>query len=237
MFRSILPLILLTTAVLVAQPKMDRPPEAQAEVPALTEFHEVIAQIWHTAWPAKDARMLASFLPEVEKGAAAVAKATLPAILHEKEAKWGEGIKQLKSVVEEYKAASKPLDEKRILDAAEKLHMQYEALVRIIRPALKELDEFHGSLYLLYHYALPEKDLQRIHVLVGELRTKMQKLQEAKLPDRLKEKSKAFEQARKDLGVSVDALHAAVPGGTIDTLRPLIESMHSRYEDLDKVFQ
>ncbi len=227
----------LAASVALAQPKTELPAEAKAEVPALNDFHEVIAQIWHTAWPAKDAKMLASFLPDVEKGAAAVAKAKLPAILHEKEAKWGEGIKKLKIVVEEYKAASKPLDEKRILDAAEKLHMHYEALVRIIRPAVKELDDFHGSLYLLYHYALPEKDLQRVHVLVGELKTKMQKLQEAKLPDRLKEKSKAFEQARKDLGVSVDALHAAVPGGTVDTLRPLIETMHSRYEDLDKVFQ
>lgn len=217
--------------------KHERPAEAKAEVQALTDFHEVIAQIWHTAWPNKDTDMLAKFLPEVEQGAAAVAEATLPAILHEREVKWREGVKRLQEIVAEYKAASSPIDKEKLLAAAEKLHMQYEVLVRTIRPALKEIDDFHGSLYLLYHYALPEKDLQRIHVLVEELKVKMEKLSAATLPARHKEKAAEFEKARTALAASVTALHKAVPGGTIETLTPLIEAMHSRYEDLDGVFQ
>lgn len=230
--------VLFATTAAFAQPvKHERPPEAKAEVQALTDFHEVIAQIWHTAWPNKDTEMLVKVLPEVEQGTDAVAKATLPAILHEREGKWREGVKRLQEIVAEYKAASSPVNKEQLLAAAEKLHMQYEVLVRTIRPALKEIDEFHGSLYLLYHYALPEKDLQRIHVLVEELKAKMDKLSAATLPARHKEKAAEFEKARTALAASVAALHKAVPGGTIETLTPLIEAMHSRYEDLDKVFQ
>jgi hypothetical protein len=86
-------------------------------------------------------------------------------------------------------------------------------------------------------HALPEKDVQRMHVLVEELKGKMEKLSAATLPARLKEKAAAFEKARTALGISVAALHKAVPGGTAESLKPLIEDMHSRYEDLDKVFQ
>lgn len=230
--------LLFAIPTVLAQPvKTERPAEAKAEVQALTDFHEVIAQIWHTAWPNKDTDMLAKVLPDVEKGADAVAKATLPAILHEREGKWREGVKRLQEIVVEYRSASSPIDKERLLAAAEKLHMQYEVLVRTIRPALKEIDEFHGSLYLLYHYALPEKDIQRIHVLVEELKAKTEKLSAATLPARHKAKAEQFEKARMALAASVAALDKAVPGGTIETLTPLIEDMHSRYEDLDKIFQ
>jgi hypothetical protein len=237
MKNSMWVLMLVLPAAFAQPAKTERPAEAKAEVQALTDYHEVIAQIWHTAWPNKDTDMLAKVLPDVEQGAEEVAKATLPAILHEREGKWREGVKRLQEIVAEYKAASSPFDKEKLLAAAEKLHMQYEVLVRTIRPALKEIDEFHASLYLLYHYALPEKDLQRLHVLVEELKAKMEKLSAATLPARHKEKAAAFEQARTALGLSVAALHTAVPGGTIATLTPLIEEMHSRYEDLDKVFQ
>ncbi|MCU0454436.1 MAG: hypothetical protein MUE68_12355 [Bacteroidetes bacterium] len=236
--RSLVFILLLVVSAASAQPAAkERPSEAKPEVQALMDFHDVIAQIWHTAWPNKDTDMLAKVLPEVEQGAEAVVKATLPAILHEREGKWRENVKRLQEVVAEYRAAASPVDKERLLAAAEKLHMQYEVLVRTIRPALKELDDFHGSLYLLYHYALPEKDLQRIHVLAEELKAKMEKLSAATLPARHKEKAAAFEKARTSLSTSVAALHKAVPGGTIATLTPLIEEMHGRYEDLDKVFQ
>ncbi len=220
-----------------AQTKTERPPEAKAEMPALTEFHEVIAQIWHTAWPDKNTKMLVDLLSEVEKGAASIAEAPLPGILHEREAKWGEGVKRLQSIVAEYKSATVPLDEKKLLSAAEQLHMQYEALVRIIRPALKELDTFHGTLYVLYHTALPEKSLAHTRELVKDLTIKMADLRSAKLSERQKDKSDAFEKARAALGESVDALAKAAPTGSMETLTPLIEGMHSRYEELDKVFQ
>ncbi len=230
-------MLLVVPATFAQTAKTDRPAEAKAEVQALTDFHEVIAQIWHTAWPNKDTDMLAKVLPEVEQGAEAVAKATLPAILHEREGKWRENVKRLQEIVVEYRAAASPVDKEKLLAAAERLHMQYEVLVRTIRPALKEIDDFHGSLYLLYHYALPEKDIQRIRLLVEELKTSMDKLSAAVLPARHKEKAAEFEKRRTALAAAVAALHKAVPNGTIETLTPLIEEMHSRYEDLDKVFQ
>lgn len=234
--RTLISLAVLCSLA-VAQPKTQPPAEALAEIPALNDFHEVIAQIWHTAWPEKNATMLVELLPEVEKGSEAVAKARLPAILHEREAAWRKGVTELQKTVADYQAATDPLSASALLAAAEKLHTQYERLVRTIRPALKEIDDFHRSLYLLYHHASPEKDVQRIHVLVGELQEKMAKLSAARLPARLQERSKEFEAARTALAASVEKLYAAVPGGTTESLKPLIEDMHGKYQDLDKVFQ
>jgi hypothetical protein len=203
----------------------------------LTKYHDVIYKIWHTAWPQKNAKMLVEFLPDVEQGANEVANAALPGILRDKNAPWAKGVKELLNAVADYRSATKPLNETKLLDAAEKLHMQYEKLVRVIRPALKEIEGFHSTLYVLYHYAMPEGKLEEVKTLVAELPAKMSALNAATLPERMKAKNDAFVKARTSLSVSVDALVAAAPKGTMKELKPLIDSMHAKYEALDKVFE
>ena len=129
-----------------------RPAEATAEVPALDSFHEVIFKIWHEAWPQKNAAMLRQLVPDVEKGIASVASAPLPGILRDRKAAWDEGVKKLQNAGSEYKVAAASNDNSKLLAAAEKLHGQFESLMRITRPAMKELDEFHAVLYMIYHH-------------------------------------------------------------------------------------
>jgi hypothetical protein len=212
------------------------PADAVAQVPALDSFHEVIAQIWHEAWPKKDAAMLQKLLPEVEKGIKAVAVAPLPGILREKKAAWEEGVKKLQNAGLEYKAAVAAKDDARLLAAAETLHGRFEGLMRAIRPALKELDDFHGTLYLLYHHYLPKYEIAKIKSSAAELKQKMAALNAAKLPERLKQKEAEFQAARTQLSKSVDSLEAEIKTNQKKTIQAAIETVHSNYQALDKIF-
>jgi hypothetical protein len=153
-----------------------KPADAVADVPELASFHEVIFKIWHEAWPNKDTNMLIDLQPSVEEGIAKVAQAQLPGILREKKPAWEEGIEKLKNAGAEYKAAAAADDSAKLLTAAEELHRRFEVLMRLTRPVLKELEDFHSSLYMLYHYYLPEYDIEKIRTSAEELKQKMQAL-------------------------------------------------------------
>ena len=162
-----------------------RPAETIASVPALDTFHEVIHKIWHEAWPKKDTATLQQLLPDVEKGIASVASAQLPGILMDKKAVWDEGVKKLQAAGADYKAAAAAKDDAKLLAAAEVLHSRFEFLMRAIRPPMKELDEFHAVLYMLYHYYVPKNDTANIRKSAAELQQRMEALNGAALPERL----------------------------------------------------
>lgn len=228
--RKVLLPVLLTLFTFLPAFGFQHESQAKAEVPALGDFHEVIYVIWHEAWPAKDHAKLRSLLPQIEKGAAAVASAPLPGILQHKQAAWNEGIQALEATVEEYRAAVKAENNDALMSAAEKLHSNYERLVRVTRPPMKELEDFHSSLYMLYHHYLPAYDLAKIKSSSAELKQKAALLQAARLPDRLSAKKDAFDKARQELAAAVTALEPAVQAGDKAKVKQAVENVHSRYE-------
>jgi hypothetical protein len=206
-------------------------------VPALKEFHTVIFKIWHTAWPKKDCDMLTALLPEIEQGIAAVANAELPGILREKKAAWRNGVEKLQAIVKEYEAAIEAKQKQSLLDAAENLHAQYEALVRVIRPPLRELDDFHAVLYMLYHYYVPKDSLEEVKVSVGQLQEKMAGLNKVILPPRFKGKEESFTVARNQLDKAVTELAAMVRSNEFGKIKAAVEATHTSYKALAKVFE
>ena len=213
-----------------------RPAETVASVPALDAFHEVIFKIWHEAWPKKDTAMLQNLLPDVEKGIASVAAAPLPGILRDKKDAWDEGVRKLQGAGAEYQAAAIAQDDAKLLAAAEVLHSRFEGLMRAIRPALKELDEFHAVLYMLYHHYLPKNDLENIRKSSAELLQKMAALNQAKLPERMSDKDHDFQVARGMLAQSVAALEAGIQSSDEKTISAAVEAVHTRYQSLEKIF-
>jgi organic radical activating enzyme len=179
-------------------------------------------------------KLLAELLPEIKQLGEPLLKAELPGILRDKKTLWKENTTKLKSVIDEYTKASSPVDSLKLLDAAEQLHMQYEKLVRIVRPAMKEMDEFHTALYSLYHYYLPEENKEKIASSIKELKMKMEALNKAKLSERMKKRETAFTDARTKLSKSVDALNSS---SDMKLVKKQIETMHSDYQSLEKVFE
>lgn len=233
--RLLIPLLLAAAAMSVPRPvgAEDAAPakeETKAQVPALDEFHQVIRTIWHDAWPNKDVKTLRELLPEVRDGAKAVVEAKLPGILREKQAAWDEGLKALQAAVAEYAGAATGADDKALLDAAERLHTKYESMVRIVRPALPELDAFHVVLYQLYHYDMPADDVAAMRATIARLQEPMAAIEKAKLPVWLKKSEKAFLEARGRLSESVERLAKASPTGDGKKLKTMIEQVHERYQ-------
>ncbi len=237
--RTLVPVVLLLALAspLTAQ---DHSAELSASVPALTKYHTVVFSLWHTAWPKKDTAMMARLLPNLEKGAAAVAAAPLPGILRDKKPAWDAGIGKLNAALAAYRNAVETRETEKLLTAAEDLHRQYEGLVRIVRPVLKELEAFHSVLYMLYHYYWPQGNLPKIRESAAALTEKMAGLDSASLPKRLEAKTGAFTTARTSLGRAVRNLQELVsraPGTpAAEDLRTAVTGLHNSYQALEKVF-
>ncbi|MCU0230153.1 MAG: hypothetical protein MUC67_02120 [Acidobacteria bacterium] len=210
--------------------------ETSWQVPELFAYHEVIATIWHEAWPAKDVAQLKALAPQVKSGADKVAAAKLPGILREKQAAWDQGVAALQKSVADYETAIAAGDDARLLAAAEALHAQFEKLVRTIRPVTKEIDAFHQALYPLYHHQLDPYDASAVTASAALLQERMAALAKAPLPERLAPKAAAYEQARAELGREVEAFAAAVATGDPAKSKAAAEVMHSAYVKLEAVF-
>ena len=232
-------LILLLAIFIGILPAQDpKSHEVSSDVPQLWEFHEVIYNIWHEAWPEKNTELLKELIPQIDSGYIKLSSTKLPAILHEKEAKWGEGIKSMGAIIDRYKAAAASNDKEALLKAAEDLHSQYEFLVRTIRPILKEMDLFHQGLYLLYHYYILEYDFNKITESVNGLVQQMEALNKADLPKKHQSKLEQFNQARAELSSSVSKLQQLVKDKAVkEIIIAAVETMHTNYQKLTAVFE
>ena len=218
-----------------AQPA--QPVATKAAVPALDAMHETIMPMWHDAWPNKDYKALAAMLPEIEKHLAAISKAELPGILRDKNSQWAAGVADLKKAGADYKAAVAGGKNEDLLKAAEALHMQYEKLVRVVTPVLPELEDFHGTLYVLYHSQMNPFALEKVAESVNALKVKMAALDKAMLPDRLKAKAEMFTAQRDRLAKALAAVSGTLAGKDESKIRDAIELMHAEYQKLEKVFE
>jgi len=206
-------------------------------VPELDEFHEVMYPIWHTAYPAKDYDALKKYVDEVNVKAKAVYSATLPGIQREKQLKWNEGVMQFQSAVEDYNKYAAADNNEGLLKAAENLHSKYEALVRIIRPVLKEMDDFHKTLYVVYHDYLPNKSYKKLGKVTDDLVKKAKAITTAKLPARLESKGDTFRLAALELEISTLELKISSMKNNKSSIDTAVESMHTKYQNLEAIFE
>jgi len=213
-------------------------PEAElaAEVPELDAVHEVMSPLWHEAFPAQDYEAIAAAVPQFEASLSALVDAGLPGILQDKQARWEEQKQILMDSYEGLKAAVDAGNQAEMLAYTEAFHMNYEGMVRIIRPVLPELETFHQHLYGLYHYYGPGYDLEKIEGAATDMAAAVPPLQAAELPERLAEHQAHFEMVVTDLGEAVDALMATLSDPTRADVDAAIDGVHSAYEEVEGIF-
>jgi hypothetical protein len=114
--------------------------------------------------------------------------------------------------------------------------MEYEKLVRVVRPVTPEIDAFHQALYVIYHYDLEKFSLPVVTEHVATLKARMDALDSAELPARHAGKKAAYESARGRLSQAVKSLAATVETRDEGKIKAAIEEVHSAYEALDGVF-
>jgi hypothetical protein len=227
---------ILIAAFVSASLRAPQAQETESTVPELAAFHEIIYPIWHTAYPEKDYPALRSYAPEVKKMAETIYSARLPGILHEKQAKWDQALAELKKSVDTYLAAAAGTDDAALLEAAEVLHARYEMMVRTIRPVLKEVDDFHKTLYVVYHKYLPGKDYAKITAASEDMLTKAEVITKATLPKRLESKTPAFNTAAQQLFEATKALAETAKSGQGEAIAAAVELVHTRYQALEQAF-
>ena len=210
--------------------------ETESTVKELSDFHEIIYPIWHTAYPEKDYAALREYVPEVNRLAKNVFNAKLPGILRDKKAKWDEGLEQLKKAVEDYNKAAAGEDNQALLDAAEVLHAKFEMMIRLIRPVLKEIDEFHKILYVVYHKYLPNKEFDNIASVSDDFILKAEAITKATLPKRLEAKTDAFATAAKELLEASMKLKKTCADQDTDAVEKAVDFLHTKYQNLEKIF-
>jgi hypothetical protein len=232
-------LILLSlTCISYAQEKIDSS-EITSEVPELSGFHEVIYPMWHNAYPAKDYEALKGFVPQIKTSVQAISNAKLPGILREREDDWKTRLNELNAVAATYYAAAEKNNQEALLDAAEKLHREFEMMMRVIRPAIGELDEYHQTLYIIYHKLLPAKKYDEIAGLTDNLITKAEAVAsfpQDKLKRRLGDRLPQFDAAAKELVAKTVALKEVLKSNDPQKNNEAIEEMHTAYQQLDAIF-
>jgi hypothetical protein len=232
----ILSLVLLGLAGALAAAQ-DMKSETSGEIPELSAFHEIIYPIWHTAYPSKDYAALRGFVPRINELAAKIDTVKLPAILHEKTAKWNEALAQFKAAVETYDKAAAGQDDATLLNAAEALHAKYEGMVRAIRPVLAEMDAFHQALYIVYHKYAPEKQYDKIRGASGDLLAKAEAVAKAQLPKSREAKAEVFKKAAAELVDAARALDAAGKNHDHEGMEKGVDVLHAKYQALEKLFE
>jgi hypothetical protein len=232
----ILSLVLLGLAGALAAAQ-DMKSETSGEIPELSAFHEIIYPIWHTAFPFKDYAALRGFVPRINELAAKIDTVKLPAILHEKTAKWNEALAQFKAAVETYDKAAAGQDDATLLNAAEALHAKYEGMVRAIRPVLAEMDAFHQALYIVYHKYAPDKQYDKIRGASGDLLAKAEAVAKAQLPKSREAQAEVFKKAAAELVDAARALDAAGKNHDHEGMEKGVDVLHAKYQALEKLFE
>jgi len=210
--------------------------EISGDVPELMEFHNVIYEIWHNAYPNKDITTLKSLVNDVNSSAEKVYDVTLSGILRDKESKWQTGLEELRKAVDDYNTAAAGSSDEQMLNAAENLHSKFEMMVRIIKPVLKEVDDFHKVLYVVYHKYLPEKNYDAIKSVSGDLKSKAEAIVNAKPNKKVESRLEQFKAASTDLLNAVNHLVEICKGDDNTQIEKGVEEMHTKYQKLESVF-
>ena len=226
------------TSVSFSQTKTD-PSEINSSVPELTAFHEVIYPIWHDAYPAKDFTALKGFVPKIKSSMESINKVKLTGILRDKETDWKKQLIELNSAAQKYYNAAGSNDNNSLLAAAESLHSNYEKMARAISPATKEIDEFHQTLYVIYHKLLPDQKFSEISALTGTLITKAEAIKNYSreaLTKRLGNNVDKYDTSAKKLYDAAISLREVLKGDDVKKKKESVELLHSAYQSLDSLF-
>jgi hypothetical protein len=221
------------------QTKVD-PAEISSTIQELTDFHDIIYPMWHDAYPAKDYNALKGFVPNIKSDMESLNKVKLPGILREKEAAWKSQLSDLNNSAQSYYAAAMSNNNSELLTAVEKLHSSYEKMVMVLRPPLKEIDDFHQTLYIIYHKLLPDSKFDEIAGLTGALSTKAEAIvnyPQEKLKKRLGDKIGAYNVSAEKLLASVTFLKEVIKSNDPAKKKDAVESMHKAYEGLVALFK
>jgi hypothetical protein len=179
-------------------------------------------------------------VPHIKASVESINKAKLPGILRDKEAEWKNRLDELNASVQDYYDAVNKNENEALLSAAERIHTAYERMNRVIRPAIKEIDDYHQILYIIYHKFYPDDKFDEIAKLTDDLTAKAEAIlnyPKDKLKQRLGDNIAIYDNTAKQLLNSTLTLKEVLNGSDLEKKKEAVESVHKAYLDLDSVFK
>ena len=217
------------------KPEMSKE-ELDADVPALDDLHGVVYPLWHDAYPEKDYALIKELLPEADSLTRQLDEAELPGILRDKKPEWEKGKENLKNSLQALHRAVDENNQDDMLTQVEAFHSAFERLARIIRPVVPELEAFHQEMYKLYHYYMPNYELDNIRLAVTAMQEKLMPLKEVQLPQRLAERQGQFDIVVQELELSLNSLTEAVKNDDEELIKEAVENVHTAYQKAQSIF-
>jgi hypothetical protein len=214
--------------------------ETNALVPALDNFHKIIVSIFHDYIPKKDFEAMKNALPTIENDVEEICKSKLPEILSEKQNKWDIAKDTLKIIVAEYTDAAMYSDDDKLLIAAKRIHIQYEKMMRLIKPKAKNLDSLHILMHEIKNKLNISENSEELKKMIPLINLRKDSVMAIHFKYRgradnieLKQKSEAkieaFEKMRLELEKEINNFINLLSSKDMENIRKSFEMMHNKY--------
>ena len=203
---------------------------------AMEDFHQVLMPLWHESYPKKDFQTIRDKAKVLQQKLMALIRVPPSADLSQDEERLREFLSKRQELafnVMELGRAAKDQPDSTLASAFESMHWAYEELTKFFAVDIEELNQFHETLYFLWHKALPERDYQAIKDTAPVLKTEVDSLMKVPVPSACKIKNEEFEKGKTALKDAVYMLVDACAKGTEDEIDASLKAVHDRFVELN----
>jgi hypothetical protein len=207
---------------------------------ALDDFHEVLMPLWHESYAEKDFKTIRDKAPLLQEKIMTLIRVPAPADLSQDEEKLHTFLskrQELAFYVMEFNRAAKDGPDSTLASAFETMHWGYEELEKFFAVQIEELDQFHETLYFLWHRALPERDYQAIRKTAPVVKAEVDSLMKVPVPGACKIKEEEFEKGKTALRDAVYGFAQVCEKGTEDDIDAALKAMHDRFAELNMLLR
>lgn len=207
---------------------------------AMDDFHEVLAPLWQESYAEEDFKTIREKAPLLQQKIMALIRVPAPADLSQDEEKLHTFLakrQELAFFVMEVNRAAKDGPDSTLASAFESMHWGYEELEKFFAVQIKELDQFHETLYFLWHRALPARDYQAIRKTAPVFTAEMDSLMKVPVPAGCKIEEEEFEKRKAALKDAVYGFAETCEKGSEDDIDAALKAVYGRFEELNSLLR
>jgi len=207
---------------------------------ATEDFHQILAPLWHQAFPEKDFKTIREKAPLLQEKLLTLLKVKLPSYMEEDEEKLISYLSKRQEMafyVSQVNLAAADTVDSSLATAFEQMHWAYEEMANILTVQIAELDSFHETLYFLWHRALPARDYEAIRKTAPVLKAEVDSLMKVSLPRGCSEMKDEFDRRKSALKDAVYQLAEACEKGSDEKIDYSSKVVHKRFEELNSLLR
>lgn len=207
---------------------------------AMDDFHQVLAPLWHESYAEEDFKTIREKAEVLQQKLMALIRVPAPADLSQDEEKLHTFLakrQELAFHVIQVNLAAEEGPDSSLASAFESMHWAYEELEKFFAVQIKELDQFHETLYFLWHKALPERNYEAIKKTAPVIKAEIDSLMKVPVPTGCKIDKEEFEKRKAALKDAVYGFAETCEKGSEDDIDKSLRAVHDRFEELNQLLR